>query len=206
MKSFAALTLILLCAAPLAAQDRNVSISVFISRAELTGDNEFPGGFEADFEDANALGASVSVGLNRWLAVEGAAFGVRSEGALVLDDAASFDFGKFNITPIMAGAQLHFLGGRRIDPYIGAGAAYVIGDDFYTPDLESLGVGRIEIDSEFTYYYGAGIALQLTQGFGLVIDGRYIPYEPVSQSSVTGVEQDLDLSMRIISAGIRLKF
>ncbi|HYR28908.1 MAG TPA: OmpW family outer membrane protein [Thermoanaerobaculia bacterium] len=205
MKSAAIMALLILCAVPLAAQERNINLTVFIGQAEITGENDLDG-FETDFEDANALGAAVDVFFNNYVSVEAAAFGIRTEGALVFEDTAAFDLGNFNITPITLGAKFHVLGNRRIDPYVGAGAAYVIGDDFFTPDLDTAGVGRIAIDSELTYYVNAGIGIQLTEGFGLVIDGRYIPYEPVTSSGVTGVERDFDLTTQILSAGVRLRF
>jgi len=205
MKSAAIMALLIVCAVPLAAQDRNVNLTVFIGQAEITGETDL-GGFEPEFEDANALGASVNVFFGNYVSVEAAAFGIRTEGALVLDNAASFDLGNFNVTPITLGAQVHLLGKRRFDPYIGAGGAYVIGDDFFTPDLDAAGVGRIELDSEATYYLNAGIGFQVTEGFGIVIDGRYIPYEPATRSTVTGIERDFDLTTQILSAGLRLRF
>lgn len=205
MKSVAIVTLMLLCAVPLAAQDRTINLTVFASRAD-TDEDEIAEGFVADYGDANALGASVNVFVNRFISVEAAAFAIRSEATLTFEDAAEFDLGNFDLTPLSLGAQLHPFGGRRIDPYVGAGGAYVLGDDFFTPDLDVAGVGRIELENELTYYLNAGIGFQITEGFGIVLDGRYIPYQPSSRSSVTGVEQDLDLSTRILSAGLRLRF
>jgi outer membrane protein W len=204
MKSFAVMTLLLLCAAPLAAQDRNIHLTVFVSQVDMEGENDLDG-FETEFDDGKALGAAVNLGVGRWFSVEAAAFGIRTEGVLTFDDVRIADLGNFNLTPLMLGVQFHPLSGR-FDPYVGAGGAYVIGDDFFTPDLDLAGVGRIELESEVTYYLNAGIAFQITEGFGLILDGRQIQYEPSSQSSVTGVEQDLDLSPRILSAGLRLRF
>lgn len=204
MKSFAVVTLLLLCAAPLAAQDRNIHLTVFASQVDFEGENDL-GGFETEFDDGNALGAAVNLGVGRWFSVEAAAFGVRTEGALTFEDAVIADLGSFNLTPITLGLQFHPLAGR-FDPYVGAGGAYVIGDEFFTPDLDVAGVGRIEMENAFTYFVNAGIGVQLTEGFGLVVDGRQIQYEPSTRSSVTGVEQDVDLSPRILSVGLRLRF
>lgn len=204
MKSLAVLTLLLVCAVPLAAQDRNIHLTVFVSQVDMEGENDL-GGFETEFDNGNALGAAVNLGIGRWFSVEAAAFGIRTEGALTFEDANIADLGNFNLTPIMLGLQFHPLSGR-FDPYVGAGGAYVIGDEFFTPDLDLAGVGRIEMENELTYYVNAGIGIQITEGFGLVIDGRQIQYEPSTRSAVTGVEQDIDLSPRILSAGLRLRF
>ena len=205
--SAAALALFLIFAAtPLAAQNRDMKLTLFVSQAEMQGENDFGEGFVADFDEGKGFGAALSVPFNRFLSVEGAVFNVRTDSTLVLDESATFNLGTMSLTPVSLGAQIHVLGGSRIDPYVGGGAAYVIGDDLLTEDLEAAGVGRIELESTVGYYINAGIALQITEGFGLVIDGRQIQYEPSSRSSATGVERDMEITPRILSAGLRLRF
>ncbi|HYI08836.1 MAG TPA: OmpW family outer membrane protein [Thermoanaerobaculia bacterium] len=207
MKSAAIVALLLLFAgAPLVAQERNIQLTVWASQTEMQGESDFEGGFETDFDDGAALGASANLFLNNRFSVEGSVFGLRSETGLVLDGTPVLDLGKLDLTILSAGAQFHILGQSRFDPYIGAGGAYVIADGFSSGDLQSAGLGRIELDNEFTYYGNVGIGFQITQGFGIVIDARYIPYEPSSRSSATGIEQDLEISPRILSAGLRLQF
>lgn len=207
MKKIVLVTLLLAFAAvPLAAQERKIQLTILASQVQFEGDNVFDTGFEVDAEDGEALGASVNYFINPHFSVEGAVFGIRSEAGLLLDDTALFDLGDFNTTVFSAGVQFHVLGDRRIDPYIGAGGAYVIGDEFFSPESDLAGLGRIELESQATYYYGAGLGLQITDAIGVVIDGRQIQYEPSSQSSATGVEQDLELSPRILSVGLRLRF
>jgi opacity protein-like surface antigen len=206
MKPFAVVVtmLLLFVAAPLFGQDRNIQLNVFLSQAEFE-ENEFDTGFVTEFEEGSGLGGSINYHFGRWFAIEGAVFALRGDAGLLFEDQAAFDLGKLNLTVFNAGVQLHPLGGR-FDPYIGAGGAYVIGDDFHTSDLDLVGIGRVELDGDFTYYYGAGIGIQISEGFGIVVDGRIVPYEPSSRSSITGVEQDLEISPRILSAGVRLRF
>ena len=208
MKSAATIAALLLFAgAPLFAQDRKVTLTPLYSRAEIQGENDFGGsGFETDFEDGSGYGLSVNWFFNPHLSIDGAAFSLRSDADLHLAGTPIVDLGKLNLSIFTAGAQFHILGDRRIDPYVGAGGAYIIGDDFLTTDLENAGVGRIELENEFTYYLNAGLAVQLTEGLGLVLDAREIAYEPSTRSAVTGVEQDLEISPRIYSAGLRLRF
>jgi outer membrane protein len=207
MKSAATIALLALLAVPLAAQDRNIQITVFASQTDTQGENDFGGsGFETDFDEGEGLGGSINWFVNPYVSIEGAAFGLRSDASLVFEDDAVFDLGKLNLTVFSAGAAFHVLGKRRIDPYIGAGGAYIINDDFLTTDLEAGGVGRIELENEFGYYVNAGLGLQISEGFGVVVDARYIPYETESRSAVTGVEQELEISPRIYSVGLRLRF
>lgn len=201
----AAALLLLFGAAPADAQEREIQFTVWGSQVELEGENDFDG-FVTEFEDGDGLGLSANWFLNRYLSVEGSVFNLRNDAGLLFDGTAAIDLGRVKLTPVMVGAQFHLAGRRRIDPYIGGGGAYVVAGDFFTPDLEAGGVGRIELENKLTYYLNAGIGLQIAGGFGIVIDGRWLPLETESRSAVTGVEQELDLSPRILSAGLRLRF
>jgi outer membrane protein W len=198
------LCLLFLCM-PLFAQDRNIQITVWGSQVDMQGDSDFGDGFVADFDDGKALGASANVTLNRWFSVEGSVFGIRSDAALTFEDA-SLDLGTLSLVPFTLGGQVHLLGNSRFDPYVGAGAAYIVADDLSSTELDTVGLGRIELDNELTYYVNAGIGVRIAGGFGIVLDGRQIQYEPSSRSTVTGVEQDMELSPRLLSLGLRLKF
>ena len=198
--------LFVFAAAPLAAQNRNIKISVFASQVDMQEETDFGDGFVLDTDEGNGYGASASVFVGRFFSVDAALFNLRTDTSLIFEESALFDLGTLRLTPITLGAQFHPLGGSRFDPYVGAGAAYVMADDLLSPDLEAAGVGRIELEDTITYYINAGLAVELTQGFGLVIDGRQLQYEPSSRSIVTGVERDLQITPRILSAGLRLRF
>jgi outer membrane protein W len=203
----AAAAVTLLFASSLTAQSsRDVRLSLFVSQADMQGDNEFEDGFTLDLDEGKGYGASANFFVSPHISVEAAVFSIRSDAGLFLDDTAAFNLGTMSLTPVTLGGQFHLLGGSRIDPYVGGGAAYVIGDDLTTEDLDAAGLGRIEVESAFGYYFNAGVAFQITEGFGIIVDGRQVQYEPGSTSSVTGVEQDLELTPRIYSAGLRLRF
>ncbi|HEY0370920.1 MAG TPA: OmpW family outer membrane protein, partial [Thermoanaerobaculia bacterium] len=174
---------------PLFAQDRNLQWTIWVSQVDMQGDSDLDGGFTADFDDGKALGLSANYGVNRWFSVEGSVFGIRSDATLGFEDAA-LDLGSVDLVPFTLGAQFHPLGDSRFDPYIGAGAAYIVADDLSSSDLDTLGIGRIELENEATYYVNAGIGIRIAGGFGVTIDGRQIQYEPSSRSTATGVEQD----------------
>ncbi|HEX6095684.1 MAG TPA: OmpW family outer membrane protein [Thermoanaerobaculia bacterium] len=198
------LVVLLFVSAPLFAQDRNIHLTIWASQVDMEGDTDL-GDFEADFDEGNALGVSANYGINRWFSVEGSVFGIRSDATLGFEDA-SLDLGSVDLVPFTLGAQVHLLGDSRFDPYIGAGAAYVVADDLSSSDLDTLGLGRIELENQATYYLNAGVGIRIAGGFGITVDGRQIQYEPSSRSTTTGVEQDLDLSPRLLSVGLRLRF
>lgn len=199
------LVVLLFVSAPLFAQERNIHLTIWGSQVDMEGDTDL-GDFEADFDDGKALGVSANYGLNRWFSVEGSVFLIRSDATLGFEDA-SLELGAVDLVPFTLGGQVHFLGeSSRIDPYIGAGGAYVVADDLSSSDLDTLGLGRIELENQATYYLNAGVGIRIAGGFGITVDGRQIQYEPSSRSTTTGVEQDLDLSPRILSVGLRLRF
>ncbi|HEX8408175.1 MAG TPA: OmpW family outer membrane protein [Thermoanaerobaculia bacterium] len=205
MKKSVLLMMALLVAAPLFAQERRTTVTVWASQVEMQGENDLDGGFTTDFEDGNALGASVNVFVARMFSVEASVFGIRSDAAMAFE-GTSLDLGSIDLVPVTLGVQLHPFGSSRFDPYVGAGGAYVMADDLNSNDLDTLGLGRIELENELTYYLNAGVGFQITEGFGLVIDGRYIPYETSSRSTRTGGEQDLEFGPQILSAGLRFRF
>lgn len=206
MKYAAIVTLLLVFAAlPLAAQDGNVYVTIFASQVDIDED-DLEGDFRLDYDDALALGASANRFYGNYVSIEAAVFGIRADASLTFEDVATLDLGSLDLTPITLGAQFHVLGRSRFDPYLGGGAAYILADDLSSSDLDTAGLGRLELDSGLSYYLNAGIGFQITPGIGVVVDARYIPFKTDSRSSVTGVEQELEISPRLLSAGLRFRF
>jgi outer membrane protein W len=204
MKTMKCLVVILFAALPLVAQERDVRITVFASQVSIDGE-ELDASFDTEFEDGNGYGFGASMPFNRFLGLEAAIFSLRNESRLIFEGEAPFELGRVDLVPITVGVQAHLTGGRRFDPYVGAGAAYVMASDLYSNDLDIVGIGRIEVDNELTYYVNAGIGFDFTPRFGIGIDGRMIPYEPGTRGA-TGDDVELDLSPTILSAALRFRF
>lgn len=205
MKSIAVtVTLLFVLAVPLAAQDRTTDLTLWMSQTDVQGTTEL-GDFATDFESGDGFGASLNVFLTKRISAEFSAFRLSSDATLKLGDVA-WSMGSAGMSPLSAGVQYHFAGRSRIDPYIGAGAAYVLGGEMESSDLNGLGVGKVKLGDELTYYANAGIGFHILPSVALVLDGRYIPYEPGSESSLTGAEEDLDLTTVVLSAGLRFRF
>lgn len=198
--------LLIFAAAPLLAQDRDMQVTAWISQASIEGEDDFGDGFSTDFEDGRGAGLSVNRFLGRMFSVEGSAFFLRNDARLLIDGDTPIDLGAVKLTTFSLGAQIHLAGRSRFDPYAGAGAAYVVASNLTSSDLVSGGVGSIEVDDQVTYYVNAGIGIQIVGGLAVVLDGRYLPFETDSRSTVTGVEEKIDLTTQLLSLGLRLRF
>ena len=200
---------LMFAALPLLAQERDMTATVWYSAVDMQGENDLSSafdGFETEFEDGKGYGLSVNRFFSPMLSVELSAFSIRNEAALLVNGVEAISLGNVNLMPITLGAQLHLAGRSRIDPYVGGGAALVLARDMFSPDLEAGGIGRLELEDKFTYYANAGIGITIAGGFGIVIDGRYLAYETATHSTTTGIEQDLDLTPLLLSAGLRFRF
>ena len=206
MKRFALLTILLLAAMPLVAQERDMAISGWVSRADLDGQDDFAEDFGTEFEERTGYGISVDWGFARMFAVEGSVFFLRANADLILDDGVTMiDIGTVNLKPVSAGIQFRPLQ-SRVFPYLGAGATYMVAGDLVSGELTTGGQGTTEMENGVTYYANAGIGIRLLEGLSIVADGRYIPFETDTTSTTTGVTQEMDLTTTVYSVGLRLKF
>ena len=207
MKRIALLLILLLAAAtPLVAQERDLAISGWVSQANLDGQDDFAEDFGTEFEERAGYGMSVDWGFARMFALEGSVFFLRANADLILDDGVTLvDIGTVNLKPVSVGVQFRPLQ-TRIFPYLGAGATYMVGGDLVSGELTTGGQGTIEMDNGVTYYGNAGIGFRILEGLSIVADGRYIPFETDTTSTVTGVTQEMDLTSTIYSLGLRFKF
>jgi outer membrane protein len=196
--------LLLLFAIPAIAQDRPVDWTIWGSLVDIQGSNEL-GEFTVDTDDGIGLGLSANFFLSDRVSTEIAVFSVRSDADMTFDQF-EFELGRVELIPVTLGLQYHFAGQSRWDPYVGAGAAWVSASDLESDDLDLLEKGPIEIDDELTWFANAGLGVRIGRQFGLVIDVRYIEYEPTSTSKLTGGEEDLELSPLMASIGLRFRF
>lgn len=122
---------------------------------------------------------------------------------------AQSDFGTLRMLPVTGTAQFHFAPMSRIDPYIGAGAAYVMFDDLRSTTLASIGVDRIALRDKTAFVANAGVSFGLTDRAGLVLDAKYLPLETSATALSGGTDIDrLDIRVNplVFSTGLRLRF
>jgi outer membrane protein len=77
------------------------------------------------------------------------------------------------MTPITGILQWHFAPGGGIDPYIGAGAAYVLFDK--TNVFHSATLSQVNIKDDAGLALNAGVSFRLSRRLALTADGKYVP-------------------------------
>jgi outer membrane protein W len=111
--------------------------------------------------------------------------------------------------PITGVLQWHFAPTATIDPYIGAGAAYVLIDDVDRPsELNNLDFESIDFDDDIGLVVNAGLGIRLGQHWGITLDGKYVPLEAsaTARRTVGPQETTIDVNPIILSAGLSLRF
>jgi outer membrane protein len=115
--------------------------------------------------------------------------------------------GDLTITPLTAVLQFHFAPNGFIDPYVGAGAAYVL----YEFDAQGItNIDQIDFEDDIGLAVNAGLGIRLGPRFAINLDGKYIPIESNATAVVVGTNQErsgeFDVSPIILSAGLSLRF
>jgi outer membrane protein W len=123
----------------------------------------------------------------------------------------SFPTNGTRMTPITGILQWHFAPGGGIDPYIGAGAAYVLFDK--TNVFHSATLGQINIKDDAGLALNAGVSFRLSRRLALTADGKYVPLkEGATPVYAPGVIPTIPIVLNgkinpvIFSGGLTLRF
>lgn len=208
MKQLAFAVLALLVVLPAAAQDRSFDLTASAVWIDPTGDGTFddlsdPANIE--FDGDLGYGAAVNFFVSDRISIELAASKTSPETRIrrrVVGDAAT----SIDIVPITGVVQFHFAPNSFIDPYIGAGAAYMlVGDVDGAEDIQA-----IDVKDDVGLAVNAGLGIKLGPRFGLLFDGKYVPIESDATARIVGSNNEstgsFDVSPIILSAGIQLRF
>lgn len=206
----AALAVVMFCAVPAAAQVTDVAIwgSWGQFDAQEFADPDFDA--ELEFDDGTGFGASVNWFWTDRFSTELFAMAMETDAVFRVGfgdfEREDVPLGSINLTPIMVTGQYHFAPSGRIDPYLGAGLAYVVADDLDAVVTEDFELEQIEIDDEFTFLLNAGVGFTFTPRVGMNLDLRYLPLEPASRAAGDPEEVDLEMNPLIVSVGLRYRF
>jgi outer membrane protein W len=113
--------------------------------------------------------------------------------------------------PLTAVLRYNFAPDGFLNPYVGAGAAYVLFDNLSdASDFGNLNLRSIDFKDDAGLALNAGVMLSLGKSVALVVDGKYVPLE----SSATAVyapngatsETRVKINPVIFSGGISFRF
>ena len=114
----------------------------------------------------------------------------------------AIDLGEIEARTLTAIGQWHFRRGTRFSPYVGAGLAYVTGSFDAFDDEE--GEATFDFEDETTWAVNAGADINVTDMFSIVLDGKYVQWEPRAEND--DEDEGLDVSPLMLSAGVRVRF
>lgn len=218
MKFFkvAVVVLAVLAAMPLAAQSRSVDIYGFATWVDPSGDSVFDADgvddARVEFDSEQGFGVAVNVFFSNRISAEFAASVVEPDVVFRSDNPA-FPFltgGQLEMIPITATLQFHFNPEGRVDPYIGAGAAYVLFDRVDNfGDVGGIDVDAIDFDDDVGLVVNAGLTFDITPSFAVYLDGKYVPVSSSATASFAtgpGTATEIDINPLILSAGLGFQF
>lgn len=163
---------------------------------------------DIEFEGSMGYGLAANIFLGDRISTEFAVARVDSEATVGRRRVVGPFAAQVQMMPVTAVVQFHFAPRGVIDPYIGAGAAYMIFDDVDANGFE--GIDRIDFDDDAGLAINAGIGIRLGNRFGLTLDGKYVPLESNGRATYVGgpegTEFQVDVNPIILSAGLSLRF
>jgi outer membrane protein W len=186
---------------PLTAAAQNNELGVFISTSQLDEDeiNEAGDIFEVEFDEDMGFGLLY----NRfWFGSFSTELAYQRLGAdLTLSaDEITEDIGELDLDVLSATAQLHFMRGGIVSPYVGGGLAYISGE---AGSIDEDELDTVDLENETEFLANAGLNVNLGR-FAIFLDGKYILYEARGEGDPD--DEALELNPLIIAGGVKLRF
>lgn len=210
--------LLLISTPPLFAQSGDWRVTASAGWLQRTGESnagdEIPppgsAALETDFEGGAGLGAALSYFVSDNLAIEARATAVRSDLTLFIrtasDAVVGLELGEFNLYPLAAALQYHVPTSKRLRPFVGIGAGYLIVGDVERET--EFGIERIEFDNSVGLIVNGGFNYRISDRWYLNADARYAPIETTSTAALAGSDdvEELTIEPLIVSAGLSWSF
>jgi outer membrane protein len=115
------------------------------------------------------------------------------------------------MTPITGIVQWHFAPDGGIDPYLGAGVAYVLFDK--TNVFKSSALSQINVKDDAGLALNAGVSFRLSRMLALTADGKYVPLKASANAvgtpgnlPIVAVVVHTKINPVIFSGGLTLRF
>ncbi|GAC1428721.1 MAG: hypothetical protein NVSMB68_00800 [Thermoanaerobaculia bacterium] len=214
MKRIALVFCILLINAPVFAAERYFDLTGWATWVKPQSDNTFNSTtpnrpFNINFRGKLGYGAGVNVFFGRSVSFAIDASEVRPDARFGFA-GATLNQGDIKMIPITGVLQYHFAPKGFVDPYIGAGGAYVIFDNLRNfSDAGRVGVRQINFKDDVGLALNAGAGFNFSPHVGITGDVKYVPVK----SSATAVfatgpnqSQRIKINPVIASAGLTFHF
>lgn len=209
---FTLAVLLLAAAVPMSAQSRSFDLTGYAAwvdtSSEGTFDDTTANPVDVNFDGTLGYGLGANIFFGDHISTEFAIVRVNSDVNFRQRAAANGNT-QAEMMPITAVLQFHLAPNGRFDPYIGAGAAYVLIDDVDTPDeLNNLDFERLDFKDDVGLALNAGLGIRLSNNLGLTLDAKYVPLESSARAVRTTGNTDVkfDINPVILSAGLSLRF
>lgn len=205
-----------LLAFPVLAADRFVDVTGWAVWVDANSEGTFnsPNAnqpFDISFDGKLGYGAGVNVFFSNRISIEVMAAAVKQGVSFTgRTRPAGAAGGDLNMVPITGVLQFHLLPNGTIDPYVGAGAAYILFDSVDDPrDFGDLNVRSIDFKDDAGLALNAGISFAITPRLAINVDGKYVPLKSNAKAVfVTGPDSTVkvDINPAIFSAGLSFRF
>ena len=131
-----------------------------------------------------------------------------------LSEAEDFPFvGTVRTTPLSLIVQWHPLGLGAIDPYVGAGGAWVLTSNaaLFSFVYEETTIGAVVFEDRFAFVADAGARFGLVGPLGLLVDVRYMPFTSdatveLSTATPFGIPIEVQADPFLFGFGLSFRF
>lgn len=212
MKHFAWLLCILLIASPTFAADRFFDLTGWATWVKPQSSDTFNStapnqAFNVNFRGKLGYGAGVNIFIGQTLSLAVDASEVRPDARYGFP-GATLNQGSLRMVPITGILQWHFLPKGFVDPYVGAGAAYVLFHDINNvSDVGHVGVSQINFKDDAGLALNGGLGISLSPRIGLTGDIKYVPLKSSATAVFTsGPNQSQKIKINPVMASFGLTF
>jgi len=210
-----AVVLIFILAVPAFAADRAFDLTGFAVYVDPNSSGTFNSStpnqaFDINFDGSLGYGIGANIFFGNSLSAEFTIASVKPETSFTgRGRVVNAGNPELEMIPITGVLQWHFAPNGFIDPYVGAGVAYILFDDLdNASDLGNLGTSRINFKDDAGLALNAGLGIRITPHLAITIDGKYVPLKS-SATAVFGsgsTQSDVDINPVMVSAGLTLRF
>jgi outer membrane protein W len=167
------------------------------------------GSLGTNFRNSNGYGIGVNAFMGRALSLDLSASRIEPSARFTPANGSAFAPARVRMTPLTAALAWHFFPNGSIDPYLGAGGAYVMfnNSNFTTANNGITGIGFRDRSGAMAE---GGVLFGLNRNFGVTVDAKYMWLRGSGNAQfaggTTGGLSNFTLNPFIVSAGLRFGF